>query len=113
MRFDDNHGRAKNYEPNSFRGPSQSNEATYASIEVHGSTGPFAWERHKEDSDFVQASDLYRLMPEDAKKRLVENISASLSKVSKEEIIKKSLENFRCADKDLGDRLEKAVRVLK
>jgi catalase len=38
MRFDDNGGRAKNYEPNSYDGPVQSNEPVYARMEIHGLT---------------------------------------------------------------------------
>ena len=113
MRFDGNQGRAKNYEPNSFGGPVQSGESTYAPIEVHGATGSFAWERHKEDNDFVQAGDLYRLMSEEEKERLVANIAGSLSRVSRGEIIERGLGNFRSADKDLADRLLKAIRELR
>ena len=113
MRVDGHAGRAKNYEPNSFGGPVQTNEALYAPIELHGATGSFEWEHHREDSDFVQAGDLYRLMSEDAKKRLVDNIAGSLSRVTKDEIIEKSIGHFRCADKDLGDRLTKAVKALR
>jgi catalase len=113
MRFDANAGRAKNYEPNSFNGPVQTNEPAYAPVELHGATGSFASEQHKEDNDFVQAGDLYRLMSEDEKKRVVENIAGSLSHVSRQEIIERSISHFRSADKDLGDRLTKAVKVLR
>jgi catalase len=113
MRFDGNAGRAKNYEPNSFGGPVQTNDALYASLELHGASGSSALESHKDDNDFVQAGDLYRLMSEDEKKRLVENISGSLSRVSHEAIIEKSIGHFRSADKDFGDRLTKAVKALR
>ena len=113
MRFDGNARRAKNYEPNSFGGPTQSNDPMYASMNLHGATGSFAWKSHKDDGDFVQAGDLYRLMSEEEKKRLVENISGCLSRVSREEIIEKSVSHFRSADKDLGDRLTKAVKALR
>jgi len=113
LRFDGNSGRAKNYEPNSFDGPSQSNEPTYAPIEVHGATGSFVWERHKEDNDFVQAGNLYRLMSEDEKNRLVDNIANSLSHVSREEIIERTISNFRNADPDYGNRVAKAVQNLR
>jgi catalase len=52
-------------------------------------------------------------MGEAEKKRLVENIAGSLSKVSREEIIEKSIGHFRLADKDFGDRLAKAVKTLR
>jgi catalase len=113
MRFDGNAGRAKNYEPNSFGGPAQTNEAMYASMELRGATGSFAWEHHKDDSDFVQAGDLYRLMREEEKKRLVENIAGSLSRVSREEIIEKSVSHFRSADKEFGERLTRAIKALR
>jgi catalase len=112
-RFDGNKGGAKNYEPNSFGGPAQSNEATYAPIEIHGATGSFAWESHGDDNDFVQAGDLYRPMKEDGKTRLVDNIAGSLSRVSREDIIMRSLAHFGAADKNLGDRLAKAVKALR
>jgi catalase len=113
MRSDGNAGRAKNYEPNSFGGPAQTNEAMYTHLELHGTTGSFAWEQHKDDNDFVQAGDLYRLMSEEEKKRLVGNIAGSLSRVSREEIIEKSISHFRSADKDFGDRLTKAIKALR
>jgi catalase len=52
-------------------------------------------------------------MSEDEKKRLVENIAGTLSRVSREEIIEKSIGHFRSADKDFGDRLTKAVKALR
>ena len=113
MRFDGNSGRTKNYEPNSFNCPIQSNEPTYAPIEVHGTTGSFAWERHKDDNDFVQAGNLYRLMSEDEKNRLVDNIANSLSQVSRDEIIERTISNFRNADLDYGNRVAKAVQTLR
>jgi catalase len=113
MRFDGNSGSMKNYEPNSFDGPVQNNEPTYAPIEVHGVTGSFPWERHKEDNDFVQAGNLYRLMSEDEKNRLVDNIANSLSQVSRQEIIDRAISNFRNADPDYGNRVSKAVQNLR
>jgi catalase len=48
-------------------------------------------------------------MKEPEKTRLIENISSSLSKVSKKEIIQKCIEYFSQADSDLGNRLKKSV----
>jgi catalase len=111
MRCDANSGRAKNYEPNSFGGPAQTNTPLYAPLEVQGMAGTHAEVRHVEDSDFVQAGALYRLMPEDAKERLVANIAASLSRVSKPEIIERSLAHFHKADPGYGERVARAVRA--
>src|SRR6202011_2339623 len=76
MRSDGNYGRQKNYEPNSFDGPVQSGQPLWSPIEVSGPTGNYPPERHRDDDDFVQAGDLYRLMSEPEKLRLVSNIAA-------------------------------------
>jgi catalase len=110
MRFDGNSGGAKNYEPNSFGGPVQSNQPTWAPTEIHGMTGQFEWQHHRDDNDFVQAGDLYRLMSEEEKQRLIANIAATLSLVSREDIIERSLAHFSKADPDYGQRLANAVR---
>jgi catalase len=109
MRSDGNYGREKNYEPNSLDGPQQTGNPLWAPIEVAGRTGNHAPEHHREDNDFVQAGDLYRLMKEAEKQRLIGNIAASLSQVSREDIIDRSVGHFRKADPEFGDRLADAV----
>jgi catalase len=109
MRSDGNYGRQKNYEPNSFGGPKQTGEPLWAPIGVTGLTGNLAPELHRDDNDFVQAGDLYRLMSEEEKQRLIKNIAGSLSKVSREDIIDSSVGNFRKADQEYGERVAKAV----
>jgi catalase len=64
---------------------------------------------YPEDNDFVQAGDLYRLMSEKAKERLIANIAASLSKVSRQEIVERSIGHFRQADQEYGDQVARAV----
>lgn len=113
MRFDDNGKGSKNYEPNSFDGPLQSNENLYAPLEIHGVTGSHEWVKHKEDDDFVQAGNLYRLMDEAQRKRLVDNIAGSLSQVSRQDIIDHSIQHFSNADKEYGNRITEAVNELK
>ncbi len=108
-RSDGNYGRQKNYEPNSFDGPVQTGQPLWAPIEVRGLTGNHAPEHHRDDNDFVQASDLYRLMNEAEKSRLVSNIAASLSQVSKKDIIARSVANFRNADPEYGERVARAI----
>jgi catalase len=105
MRTDGNHGREKNYEPNSFGGPQQTGKPLWAAIEVAGLTGNHAPVRHRDDNDFVQAGDLYRLMSEEEKQRLIGNIVTSLSQVSRDNIIERSVGHFRNADSEFGARL--------
>jgi catalase len=109
MRSDGNGGAEKNYEPNSFDGPRQTGEPLWAPVAIHGKSGSYAPEQHPEDNDFVQAGNLYRLMSEAEKQRLIENICASLSKVSRDQIIDRAVGHFRNADPDYGHRLAKAL----
>lgn len=110
MRFDGNHGRAKNYEPNSFGGPAQCNSPTWAPLEVHGMAAAHAPEHHREDDDFVQAGNLYRVMKPDERGRLIDNIAASLGQVTNDKIVERSLSHFAKADPDYGERVAIAVR---
>ena len=52
-------------------------------------------------------------MSEAEKQRLIANIAATLSLVSKEDIIERSLSHFSKADPDYGRRLANAVREQK
>ena len=61
----------------------------------------------------MQAGALYRLMPEAEKARLIENIAAALSRVSREDIVERAIGNFRRADSGYGERLQKAVHALR
>jgi catalase len=109
MRFDAHYGREKNYEPNSFGGPAESGEPIYGSL-GGGHSGTYAWDQHDGD-DFSQAGALYRLMPEEAKARLVDNIASGLAQVSKDDIVERSIANFRHADPDYGARIEVAIKA--
>lgn len=109
MRMDNNGGRRKNYEPNSFGGPTQSDVPYDGGLPAQGITGHYPWKLHPDDNDFVQGGNLYRIMGEAEKTRLVDNISSGLSKVSRKEIIMKSIEYFSNADSDLGNRLKKSI----
>jgi catalase len=111
MRGGANGGASKNYEPNSYGGPVQTGEPLYNGLDVAGVTGTNKEALRKDDNDFRQAGDLYRLMPADAKSRFIENIAGSLSQVTLEAVITRSIEHFRSADADLGERLTVAVRA--
>ncbi len=113
MRFDSNGGRVKNYEPNSFNGPAQSNQAQSRPLEMHGMSGAQKATLHREDNDFVQAGSLYRLMTEPEKERLVENIAQGLAAVSCDEIIERSVSHFSQADADYGRRIAERVKALR
>jgi catalase len=109
MRFDANGGRGKNYEPNSYDTPAQTNEPYQHGLPLIGVTGPSPRALHVEDDDFSQAGALYRVMPEEARKRLVENIAGSLAQVSRKDVVERSIAHFRKADADYGERVAAAV----
>ncbi|GGV75526.1 catalase [Streptomyces thermoviolaceus subsp. apingens] len=111
--YDGRHKGAKNYEPNSFGGPAQTDRPLWQPLPVSGVTGDQPAPLHAEDNDFVQAGNLYRLMSEEEKERLIGNLAGSISQVSREEIIERAINNFRQADADFGKRLEAAVQALR
>lgn len=81
--YEGRHAGAKNYEPNSFGGPAQTDRP------------------------------LYRLMSEDEKERLIGNLAGFVAKVSRDDIAERAIDNFRQADADYGKRLEAAVQALR
>jgi catalase len=111
MRFDDNGGASKNYEPNSFDGPVESGEPLYAGIDG-GLSGTYEWD-NRESDDFAQAGALYRVMTDAERDRLIDAIAGDLSQVSKDEIIERSLANFTAADAEYGSRLRAAIEALR
>ena len=56
---------------------------------------------------------LYRVMKEDARERLVANLAGGLARVSRAEIVERSLGHFRRADAEYGARVEAAVKALR
>ncbi|MFD5073481.1 catalase [Streptomyces sp. NPDC058371] len=113
--YDGRHNGTKNYEPNSYGGPFQTDQPLWSPTSVDGSTGNHEAPLHAEDNDFVQAGDLYRLMPDDAKDRLVTNLATAISGVSadRDDVVDRAVGNFAQADGDLGRRLELAVKELR
>ncbi|MFF8382918.1 catalase [Streptomyces kanasensis] len=103
----------RNYEPNSYAGPAQTDAALSAPLAVAGYTGTHAAPAHVKDDDFFQAGELYRLMSEDERARLVANIAGGLSQVSREDVVEKNLAHFHAADPEYGRRVEEAVRALR
>jgi catalase len=83
----------------------------YLPLAIHGLAGSQPWELHAEDTDFIQAGNLYRVMSEDAKQRLIDNLAAGLAVVSRQDVVERSIDYFRKADLQYGERLAKAVRA--
>jgi catalase len=111
--YDGRHKGAKNYEPNSFGGPFQTDRPLWSATAVSGVTGSHPAPVHAEGDDFVQAGNLYRLMSEDEKERLIANLAGFIARVSLDDIVERAIDNFRRADGDYGKRLEAAVQALR
>lgn len=109
MRYDDNGGASANYEPNGRDGPQQTGASYSLGYAVEGQVGQFAPPSHAEDDDFVQAGALYRLMKEDERTRLIDNIAGSLAQVTLPGVVERSIGYFEKADREYGERLRRAV----
>lgn len=108
MRFDENGGEAPNYEPNSFSGPAEDPRYRELPYKVDGEVNRFS-EREVAD-DYVQAGDLFRLMTNEEKARLIRNIANSMRGIP-EHIIKLQLRHFTKADPAYGGGVAEALGV--
>ncbi|MFD3315115.1 catalase [Streptomyces sp. NPDC058694] len=104
---------ARNYEPNSYGGPTETGRPLSAPLAVNGHTGTYETPLHTKDDHFFQAGELYRLMSEEERSRLVANIAGGLSQVSRDDVIEKNLAHFHAADPEYGRRVEEAVHALR
>lgn len=102
MRFDDNGGRSVYYEPNSFSGPTESHENKQAAYPVSGVADSVAYDHN---DHYTQAGDLYRLLNEDERTRLVANIVEAMKPVEKEEIKLRQIQHFYKAAPEYGKRI--------
>jgi len=107
MRFDGNAGASVNYEPNSFHGPEADPAFKEPPLNISGDADWYEQKRGV-DADYVQPGNLFRLMPADEQKRLIENIVGSLKKVPKE-IQVKMVAHFNKADPAYGGGIAKGL----
>jgi len=101
MQFDDNGGASPNYEPNTFGGPKADPAYREPPLKISGDADRYEQKRGVDD-DYVQPGNLFRLMPPDEQRRLVENIVGSLKNAPKA-IQEKMVGHFRRADAAYGD----------
>jgi catalase len=98
MRFDGNHGGAQNYEAVGAGGPERAQYAEPA-LTLGGETGHY--DARKQEDDYKQAGDLYRLLPAQEKDNLTTNIANAMRSVS-DEIKQRQLAHFVKADAAYG-----------
>ena len=107
VRIDGNGGPAHNYHPNSFDEVGEYKEAQPPPPYLL--TGPMDRHNHRGDDDYYsQAGDLYRLMNEEQRKLLVDNIVGAMRSVP-DFIQKRQLQHFLKADKQYGERIERGL----
>ncbi len=107
--YDGAAGDAPNYEPNSFDNVNEQPEHKPTPMAVSGDAAAQA--RDYQQDDFIQAGDLYRLMDDGEKQRLIENLAGSLSQVTNKDIQLRALCNFFRADAEYGGRLAQALGI--
>ncbi|WP_434777334.1 catalase [Neisseria sp. Ec49-e6-T10] len=109
MRFDGNNGSAPNYEPNSYsNAPKQ--DAAYAEppLTISGNADRY---NHRLDEDyFNQAGDLFRLMNDEQKSLLINNIASGMQTVTKD-VVLRQLGYFIKADKAYGEGIAKVLNI--
>jgi len=106
MRSDGNFGNAVVYEPNSFGGPKEGPAFKEPPLKISGDADRY--DQPTVDADFIQPGNLYRLMPPDEQKRLIQNLVNSLRKVPKF-IQERMIKLFSKADSTWGERVAKEL----
>jgi catalase len=106
MRFDGNGGKSVNYEPNSFGGPTEVKEHKQASFPVSGIAENVGYDHN---DHYTQAGDLYRLMSEEERERLVANIVAAMKPVQRDDIKLRQIGHFYKADPEYGTRIAQGL----
>ncbi|NHN30314.1 catalase KatA [Paenibacillus agricola] len=102
MTSDSNGGKSVYYEPNSFGGPTEAPQAKPAAFPVSGLAESVAFDH---SDHYTQAGDLYRLLSEEERARLVETVVGAMTPVEKEEIKIRQIGHFYKADPEYGQRV--------
>ncbi len=106
MRFDNNGGGSVYYEPNSFGGPTEVPVAKTTAFPVSGVADSVAYDHN---DHYTQAGDLYRLMSEEERARLVETIVGAMKPVERDDIKLRQIQHFYKADPEYGERVAKGL----
>ncbi|MFS0638644.1 catalase KatA [Mesobacillus foraminis] len=106
MRPDNNGGSGVYYEPNSFGGAKESPDDRTTAFPVSGVASSVGYDHN---DHYTQAGDLYRLMSEEEKSRLVANVVAAMKPVESDEIKLRQIGHFLKADQDYGTRVAEGL----
>ncbi|WP_068618672.1 catalase KatA [Paenibacillus tuaregi] len=106
MRADGNGGSSVYYEPNSYGGAVESPVHKPAPFAVSGLADSVPYDNN---DHYTQAGDLYRLLSEEERERLVANIVAAMTPVDKDEIKIRQIGHFYKADPEYGTRVAEGL----
>lgn len=106
MRFDGNGGGSLVYEPNSFDGPKETPENKTSPFEVSGFADSVAYDS---EDHYTQPGDLFRLMSDDERTRLIQNFVDHLQGVEYNEIKLRQISHFYKVDPELGTRVAEGL----
>ncbi|QED47700.1 catalase KatA [Cytobacillus dafuensis] len=106
MRFDSNGGGSVYYEPNSFGGPTEMPEHKQAAYQVSGIAESVAYDHN---DHYTQAGDLYRLMSQEERARLVDNIVGAMKPVERDDIKLRQIQHFFKADSEYGTKVAEGL----
>jgi catalase len=106
MRTDHNGGGSVYYEPNSFGGPTEAPQTKTTAFPVSGVAESVAYDH---SDHYTQAGDLYRLMSEDERARLIETVVGAMKPVERDDIKLRQIQHFYKADAEYGERVAKGL----
>ncbi len=95
-----------NYYPNSKGGPVEGTLVPEPALRISGDADRY--DRNKDNDDYSQAGDLFRLMSEDQQQQLANNIAGGLSQCSSE-VQKRMLPHFDQCDPKYGSKVREAI----
>ncbi len=108
MRFDGNGGGAVYYEPNSYEGPAEVPEHKQTAFQVSGVAEQTSYDH---SDHYTQAGDLYRLMSEEERGRLIATIVSAMKPVERDDIKLRQIQHFYKADPEYGVRVAKGLEL--
>ena len=99
MRFDGNDGGKVNYEPNSFGGPKEDHRFKEPPLPIEGAADRY--DHRAGNDDYTQAGNLYRLLTQPERDRLMDAIAGAMASVP-EFIQRRQIGHFAKADPAYG-----------
>jgi len=102
MSVNGNGGGKPVYEPNSVDGPVEDPASKISPFSTDGFADSVAYDSQ---DHYTQPGDLYRLMSEDERSRLVKNFADHMRSVTRDDIKLRQIEHFYKADPDWGERV--------